>query len=133
MIVLLRRSTQYLDTAIYIMGGKRMSKRSVQSRRKRSAKLRKTLRKSLKNLRQSGGNIYGALADKFPQPETPGYSWLTAPNICQVPGAADVVFGQPFQSGGRARKSGGMVMNEAYYGRQPINYYGPAPTPSSRQ
>jgi hypothetical protein len=114
------------------------SVKSVQSRRKRSAQLRKTLKKSLKNLRQRGGNIYGALADKFPQPETPGYSWLTAPNICQIPGAADVAFGPPFQSGGRFRsrsksrseKRGGMVMNEAYFGRRPINYYGPAPTPS---
>lgn len=109
---------------------KRGSKRSVDLRRKRTASLRKTLRKSLRNLKQRGGNIYGALADKFPQPETPGYSWLTAPNVCQVPGAADVAFGVPFQNGGRSRKRGGMVMNETYFGRQPINYYGPAPTPS---
>ena len=113
----------------------RKSVKSLQSRRKRSAQLRKTLRKSLRNLRQRGGNIYGALADKFPQPETPGYSWLTAPNICQVPGAADVAFGPPFQSGGKSRsgKRGGMVMNETYFGRRPINYYGPAPTPSQSE
>ena len=114
-------------------GSKSVSKRSVDLRRKRTASLRKSLRKSLRHLKQRGGNIYGALADKFPQPETPGYSWLTAPNVCQVPGAADVAFGIPFQNGGRPRRSGGMVMNETYFGRPAINYYGPAPTPSTSE
>lgn len=107
-------------------------KSRANSQRSRSARLRKTLKTSLRKLRQEGGNIYGALADKFPQPEYAGYSWVTAPNVCQVPGAADATFGIPFQNGSGRRRSkrGGMVMNEAYFGRRPINYYGPAATPS---
>lgn len=97
-----------------------------------SSSLHKSIAKSLKMLRRrSGGGRLDAWQDKYPQ--YPGDGWATAPTICQFPEQAKAAFNGPVQKGGGCgcglKRGGGYGVSETYFGRRPVGYTGPRPSP----
>lgn len=82
---------------------------------------------SLKAMKNGGGRL-DAWQDKYPMV---GKAWDPSNNICKYPKLVTDTFYPPGQRGGRAkRRGGGNFVSETYFGRKPIGFVGPKPTPS---